>query len=105
MSELEDLKAKCKAQARELTQLQESLRRKNLELDALHMVWCDGGCPSGIHRFDTEPISQEMIELAERNTERLRRWWNSAIFRIDTYPTASEWHQQYAERIARKVTR
>ena len=81
------------------------IRHKNLQLDALHMVWCSGACPGGLHRFTDELITQEMVEMVERNTKRLRTWWNGAIFRIDKYPTASEWHQQYAERLARKVVR
>lgn len=105
MSELEDLKVKCKNQARQLTIMQDSLARKNRELDALHMVWCSGGCPNGVHRFTDEPISQETVEFIERNAKRLRTWWNAAIFRIDKPPTGDEWYDKRIERIRKKVER
>jgi hypothetical protein len=38
VEELEALKAKNRAQAREITYLSEVLARKNLDLDALHLV-------------------------------------------------------------------
>jgi hypothetical protein len=51
------------------------LRRKNLELDALHFVWCDGGCADGVHRWDHGVLTEAIVAEAERNTARLRRWW------------------------------
>lgn len=35
----------------EVTELQEVLHAKNLQLDALHYVWCSGGCDGGMHRW------------------------------------------------------
>jgi len=67
---------------RQLRIQQEALERKNRELDALHFVWCDGTCSSGVNRWcDDEKITEELVELAERNTRRLRRWWNNRVFR------------------------
>ena len=63
---------------RELRWLHENNRERNLELDALHYVWCDGGCRGGVHRWPCEgraEITEELVSLAERNTSRLRRWW------------------------------
>ena len=68
---------------REVTNLNEVLHRKNLELDALHMVWCDGGCPSGVHRWSDAPVTEEIVLAAERNTERLRRWFNTVKWRLE----------------------
>lgn len=96
---------------------QVALERKNRELDALHIVWCDGGCPGGVHRYQDADVlvTEELVKLAERNTERLRHWYQAVKFRFDTYgpdprdpsrqfpSTASEWHRQYAQRAAAKT--
>jgi hypothetical protein len=61
---------------------QDALAKKNRELDAMHYVWCDGGCRYGVNRFcDQEKITEEIVERAERNARRLRRWWNNRVFR------------------------
>lgn len=65
----------------EITRLNEVLHRKNVMLDALHMVWCDGGCKGGTHRWTEDTISEEVVEAAERNTARLRQWWANKEFR------------------------
>ena len=62
----------------QVTYLNETLAKKNRELDALHYVWCDGGCKSGVHRYHDEPISEEIVLEAEKQASRLRRWWNNA---------------------------
>jgi hypothetical protein len=90
-------------QAHELTNFNEALRRKNLELDALHMVWCDGGCPHGVHRYTDELVTEEIILVAERNTKRLRRWYDTVRWRLGEYSTMSEWHDNYAKRAAQRT--
>jgi hypothetical protein len=61
---------------REVQYLQMTLRHKNLALDALHYVWCSGGCPGGVHRFgEHPPLTQEIVDEAKRNTLRLEQWW------------------------------
>jgi hypothetical protein len=67
--------------------LQEVLHRKNVALDALHWVWCDGGCVGGIHRWsdiglsaNTE-LTEELVQAAEHNAARMRRWLNNSAFR------------------------
>ena len=47
---IQDLEKKIKAQKHELAKLNDCLRLKNRDLDALHYVWCDGGCERGVHR-------------------------------------------------------
>ena len=75
---LKRLEGRIKAQARELTYIKEVLQRKNRELDAMYWVWCDGGCPGGVNRWHKEKIVTEgVVEIAERNTMRLRRWWET----------------------------
>ena len=62
---------------RELTQARENNEARNRELDALHYIWCDGGCQGGAHRYCGSPndITEEVVKSAERNTMRLRRWF------------------------------
>jgi hypothetical protein len=96
--ELETLKAKNRHQARQITLLQENLRLRNLDLDALSFVWCDGGCPSGVHRFSPDAVlTEEMILRAERSVKRLRSWYNTVKWRMTKFRTMSEWHDKYAK--------
>ena len=62
---------------RQLRIMQESLERKNRELDALHYVWCDGGCKTGVHRWTANTVTEDVVVLSERNTARLRLWFES----------------------------
>lgn len=61
--------------------LQEKLRAKNVALDALHWVWCDGGCAGGTHRHTPVELTEEMVLVAERNTRRLRSWYQNHQFK------------------------
>jgi len=81
MNQLE-LEAKIANQAWELKHLNTVLREKNLALDAMHWVWCDGGCRGGVHRFNGyEKLTDEIVETAERNTKRMRAWLENYKFR------------------------
>jgi hypothetical protein len=82
--------------------MQESLERKNRQLDALHMVWCDGGCSSGVHRWSDALVTRELVETAERNTKRLRRWYRTVEFRMKL-PGADAWQQERWQRTAAKT--
>jgi len=58
-----------------------TLRRAN---DALHYVWCNGGCDKGVHRYDDlgpDVITEELVQEAERNVARLRTYWTNRQFR------------------------
>lgn len=103
VEELENLKAKNRQQAHEITNLLAAIARKNVEVDALHFVWCDGGCYSGVHRYSDVVLTEEMILRAERNTKRLRSWYNTVKWRLTKFPTLSEWHKKYAERNASRT--
>lgn len=96
--ELERLKEKNRQQARQLRIMQEAAEAKNLELDAMHFVWCDGGCVTGAHRYHSETIlTEDLILRAERNTKRLRSYYNSVKYALEHWPiTTSEWHRRYA---------
>lgn len=69
---------------REITNAQRNNAERNRELDALHYVWCDGGCATGVHRFCGAPeeITEEVVQLAERNTKRLRAWYVNRQHRL-----------------------
>jgi hypothetical protein len=69
----------------EIRRLQLGAEERNRRADALHWVWCDGGCETGVHRFDgrgPEAITQEIVDAAVRNTERLQRWWRARQARL-----------------------
>lgn len=80
---------------RQVSHLQECLRKKNLALDAMHWVWCDGGCESGTHRWAVEELTEEIVIAAERNTARLRRWFESAKFRVEWRRMTSDERAQW----------
>ena len=65
-------------QRQQLEQHNEALRAKNQALDALHYVWCSGGCTSGTHRFNDEKITEEIVSSAEYHVQRLRTWFINA---------------------------
>ena len=78
---LKRLEGKIKAQARELKHLKEVLQRKNRELDAMYFVWCDGGCKGGVNRWNSHEVTEGVVSIAEQNTKRLRRWFETVQYR------------------------
>jgi len=80
----EVLEKKIAKQAQELAILNKALAEKNRELDAMHYVWCDGGCQGGVHRYTKEALTEDVVERAERNTKRLRTWLENRKYR-DSY--------------------
>jgi hypothetical protein len=74
VKERDKIQAKCERQAEQLQRKDEVLHKKNLALDALDYVWCDGGCRDGVHRHTGGEITEELVAEAERNTKRLRTW-------------------------------
>jgi hypothetical protein len=115
--ELAALRVKLQRHKAEITAMSRALERKNRELDALHMVWCDGACSRGVHRWQGPDIlvTEDLVKLAERNTSRLRTWYDGVKFRYETYgpdplkpkmsfpTTGSEWHRDYAMRAAART--
>ena len=59
----------------------DQLYRRNRELDALGMVWCNGGCEGGVFRYSMDTLTKEQVEMVERNTARLRTWFEAKKFR------------------------
>jgi hypothetical protein len=69
----------------EIRRMQLVAEERNRQLDAMHWVWCSGGCPAGIHRFDGKgpaALTQAIVDEAVRNTERLKRWWGTWQYRL-----------------------
>jgi hypothetical protein len=67
----------------ELTTARLGAERRNKDLDALHLVWCNGGCNSGVHRYcgNKEEITEEVVALAEHHVKRLREWFQNYKFK------------------------
>ena len=84
-SELQLAWDKIKRQRREIRGMQLALERKNKELDALHFVWCSGGCRGGMHRFNDIELTDEIVEESIRNTNRLVTWHVNKKYR--------DWHK------------
>lgn len=84
--ENERLRAKIARQQHELTAARLSAERRNRDLDALHLVWCNGGCGGGVHRYCGKPedVTEEVVAAAERNTTRLRTWFENRKLRMES---------------------
>ena len=80
--EVAALKQLAERQAANIRRMQLSLERRNRELDALHYVWCTGGCQGGVHRWTDELITREVVEHAERQAQRLRTWYQNVEYRL-----------------------
>jgi hypothetical protein len=73
----EELERQIKELRRQLTFQRESLEYKNRALDAMRWVWCSGGCKGGVARYTDEPLTEDLVKLAETNTIRLRSWFEN----------------------------
>jgi len=59
--------------------MQTAAERRNRALDALHWVWCSGGCETGVHRFCGHPdeVTEDVVATLEREAKRLRAWYTT----------------------------
>lgn len=56
---------------RQLKNDQAAAHKKNLDLDAMHYVWCTGSC-QGVHRYcESEDITPEQLTNVMNNTYRI----------------------------------
>jgi hypothetical protein len=81
---IKELETVLRGQRHQLKVLNDSLRKKNLMLDALHYVWCDGGCEGGVHRFEEMeniPLTEDIVRKAEYMALRLRTWFTNKQYR------------------------
>lgn len=73
------------SQLDEIKRLSKDLQRKNIKLDAMLWVWCSGGCNGGVFRYTpdefTKELTLEVVETAECNVKRLRRWYENHEFK------------------------
>ena len=74
-------KEKIKDLKQQIHHLNECLRVKNIALDAMNWVWCSGGCEGGVNRYIPNELTEEMVIAAEKNTKRLRQWYENAEFK------------------------
>jgi hypothetical protein len=103
----EELIEKIRALRRELYLKNETLHERNLALDALHYVWCDGNCPGGVHRYSDEAFTEDIVLQAEYQALRLRHKYDSMLWCAENWPdlpeTQTAWHQEYLRRIRSKI--
>lgn len=66
---------------RQLSIQRDNNHARNLDLDALHYVWCNGGCDKGVHRWSSDEVTREIVDVAIRNVGRLVEWFNNHNFR------------------------
>lgn len=77
IDELITLQSHIEKLKKEIAKKDQALREKNLALDAMHFVWCNGCCNNGTHRWTEQNITEEIVREAELNTQRLRQWWTN----------------------------
>ena len=66
---------RVEAYKREIRNAQIAAELRNVEMDALHYVWCSGGCEGGVHRHTKEALTPEVVAAAIQNTTRLYQWF------------------------------
>lgn len=79
VTQLGALRIRVKAQARQIQTMQEVATLRNKQLDALHLVWCSGGCVGGVG--NEAELTEEKVKEAVTYTQRLVLWWNNRIYR------------------------
>lgn len=79
VKQLGALRIRVKEQARQIQNMQEVATLRNKQLDALHLVWCSGGCVGGVG--DEPNLTEEKVKEAVTYTRRLVTWWNNHIYR------------------------
>jgi hypothetical protein len=77
MGEIEELRSEVRRLKTLVGERDGQLSEKNVELDTLHYVWCDGGCQGGVHRYIKTPLTPDVVARAIRNTDRLVSWYVS----------------------------
>ena len=54
-------------------------------------VWCSGSCEGGVLRYSTNKLTLEMVEMVERNSGRLRCWYNNQQLKLMTESEKNEY--------------
>lgn len=71
-NEAASLREKYNTAKSTIAHFQEVLSKRTKQLNAMHWVWCSGGCEHGVESEDR--LSPETLRLAIRNTVRLIAW-------------------------------
>ena len=79
VTQLGALRVRAKQQAWEIRNMQEIATLRNKQMEALHMVWCSGGCAGGVG--DRDSLTREKVLEAVTYTRRLVSWWNNRAYR------------------------
>ena len=79
VTQLGALRVRVKQQALEINNMREIATLRNKQMDALHMVWCSGGCAGGVG--DRENLTREKVLEAVTYTNRLVSWWNNRAYK------------------------
>jgi hypothetical protein len=88
------LEAQVAELRRQLHYANERNHERNLQLDALNFVWCDGGCPSGTRRWQDDELTADQAEAYAKELAlmavRLHSWGAAKRFR-------EKWRNEAAE--------
>jgi len=79
IKQLGALRIKVKEQARTIKNMQEIATLRNRQMEAMHMVWCNGGCAGGVG--DRENLTRDKVVEVVRYADRLTAWWNNRAYR------------------------
>ena len=87
-TQLKQVSDKKRSLAWQMTYIQESLRDRNMKLDALHHIWCNPGCKRGIHRKHPHlELTEEQVKYLNYHVSQINsvyydsmgkkpRWWH-----------------------------
>jgi len=81
LSREEQVRAEIRTLKHEIAKKDRALHARNVALDGMAWVWCNGGCQGGVFRFADTELTDEMLALIERNTERLKQWAKNRDYR------------------------
>ena len=84
--ERNEFKRKWKEAKGHLKNTEDCLRDKNIAMDALHHVWCSGGCTGGMHRWTNQELTPAIVAAAIWNTDRMVQWYINNKGRNYMYP-------------------
>lgn len=72
----EELVEKVRLLKKEIKRKDDFIHEKNVELDALHRIWCTG-CDAGAHRWSENTITKETVEIVKKYSTRLEEWYSN----------------------------
>lgn len=78
--EIERLREEVRSLKKQIKIKDEALHRKNIDMDTLHYVWCNGTC-KGVHIYDTQTeLTEEQATSFFRNVYRILCKFNLSKF-------------------------